>query len=150
MKYWFLCVVLLAGCGDDINEFDINKNRLHGKVGGFDWEYTGGSSVYDTFNNQVKGIIIAIDVTDPCSIRLTSDPHIRVQLPATRGNYNLPFIGNNYFVQFAGGTSGKVLTATSGFVEVVSISSTEIIGFMSADFDENNTIEGTFFVTICN
>ena len=139
------------GCEDKINPYDLERDPLRGKIGGEDWNYTAGNAQFNTFDNDITGLITAIDISDPCAIRISNDPHITLKFPAVRRNYTLPFINqNDGFVIFnlKGGT--KKLTATSGFLEVVAITSTEVVGYISADFDEKNNVQGAFLLQICN
>lgn len=154
MRKW-LAIVLITGfsvlmaCDDQVNRYDLERDPLKGKINGTDWQYKGGSSLYDALTSSVTGIIFSQEAADPCGIRITSSPHMSVKLPTTRGSYNLPFIGDQYYIRFSTG-SGVQYTATSGFVDIVEVTSLEIIGYISADFDDQNAVQGAFLQRICN
>lgn len=145
-----LLMALLTSCDNDINDFDPELDPLKGKIAGQDWQYAAGNAQFDGFRNDVEGLIIGEGVQDPCGVRVTSKAHLRVRFPADRRNFTLPFIDNEGYVIFNHPNGAKRLTASAGFIEVVAISGTEVIGFINADFDDNNTVQGSFELRVCN
>ena len=145
-----ISLVTIGSCDDKVNQFDLDKDPLKGKIDGVEWEYTGGRVDYSNFSNQAVGKIFNENLTDPCARVNTIFAHLDVAFPTERGNYNLPFINNTGFIKFVTPNGGPIYTATSGFLEIVEVNGFEIIGFISADFDEDNNVQGSFLVRICN
>lgn len=145
-----LMLIAFTGCDGDINDFDPNKSPITGVIDGEEWSYAGGNGQYNAFNDDVTGMFYPQTVQDPCGVRATSNPHISIKFPAFRENYNIPTYNNRAYVIFNTQDGAKRLTAASGFIEIVAINGTEAIGFVSANFDDDNYIEGTFALNICN
>ena len=148
--YLLLSLVLFSGCDDEVNNFDLSKDPLSGLIGGADWEYTGGRLLYSTLSNQAAGNIYNELLEDPCLKPNTIAAHLQVAFPTAKGNYNLPFINNTGYIRFATPNGGPIYTAAGGFIEIVEVTSFEIVGYISADFDDNNTVQGSFLIQICN
>lgn len=144
---FFGVLALMTSCDSDTNNFDLDKDPLKGTIGGKSWTFETGNAEYRS--NLITGLLIAQEVQDPCGVRSTIHSHLSVELPAGRGNYNLPFVNNYGYVKFHIG-EGASYTATSGFIEVVALSGTEVIGYVSADFDDNNHVQGSFLLQVCN
>lgn len=142
--------MLLDACDSDINDFDVEKDPLKGMIGGQDWTYVTGNAQHDSFANSLTGLIMAESKPDPCAIRVSNEAHLAIRIPALRQSINLPYANNQYYVIFSLPNGTKRLTASGGFIEVVAISTTEMIGYISADFDDGNTVKGAFRLEICN
>ena len=149
-RFFFLLIplILLGSCDSDTNKFDLDKDPLKGVIGGKSWAYAVGNAQYTS--NTITGLILAEEVQEPCAVRLTSDAHLSVKMPAIRGNHNLPFINNNGHVIFDLAGSSTRYTATSGFIEVVELNGSEVVGYISAEFDDNNHVQGSFLLQVCN
>lgn len=148
---WTVAVLtILTGCNDKVNDFDLSKDPLSGLIGGAEWEYTGGRLDYSFVSNQAAGKVYNEVLTDPCLKPNTIAAHLQVAFPTTKGNYNLPFINDTGFIKFATPNGGPIYTATGGFLEIVEVTSYEIIGYISADFDDNNFVQGSFLIDLCN
>ena len=143
------CLLVFAGCDDDINKFDLNKDPLSGKIDGVEWNYTGGRVDYSNFSNQAAGKIFNENLTDPCLRINTSNAHLDVAFFTQRGNYTLGLIDSGE-IKFVTPNGGAIYTATSGFIEIIEVNAFEIIGYISADFDDNNFVQGSFLVRICD
>lgn len=155
MKTEFLILLIALiipgiGCDKDTNNFDLNKDPLRGVIGGKEWEYTVGNGEYLISANRITGLIMNEDLQDPCVKKLSSLSHLSVRFPPVRASYNLPFIGNDGYIVFSLAGGSTKYTATSGFIEVVEVSSHAVIGYISADFDDNNHVQGSFLLEICN
>lgn len=152
-RYYIFCLVLIAlsgilSCDDTLDDFDPSKNPLTGKIGGEEWTYGSGWVGTQGFSNLLQGLIL-LNPKDPCSVRLTNAGHIQVRFPAAEQTFDLPFPTQDGHVIFAETNGGRQLTASSGFIQLVSITGREAIGFLSADFDDDNFVEGTFVLEIC-
>lgn len=146
--YTFCLLFVFAGCNNQYLELE--KNPLKGEIDGKEWVFGSGWVTYDPIYSQgLKGILFEQDLNDPCSKVQIIEPHISLSIPYARGNYNLPFPEPNYFVDFS--VDGvKEYTASSGFIEIVAVTSTEVVGFLSADFDDENNAQGSFSLRLCD
>lgn len=146
-----LSLVLLVSCNDD-NRFNPNKDPLTGMIGGKEWTYGSGNANYSFIDGAYTGLVLRERVEDPCTRVISSADHLTITFPPMRGVFNLPYIPNSnntadVIFRIQGGAR---YTATSGFIEIVDITSTEVVGFISADYDEKNFIEGSFLLRLCN
>jgi len=150
--FTFLGVVALSGiltsCGDD--ELDIPDEPLAGQVGGADWEFKLGGGTLFSSDFKYRFLLLSDKETgdDPCSIVSTSNPHIRMIIPLSTGSYSLPLPVFSENVKFVLG-DGTILSATSGFLEIVAIDNRQLVGVLQASFDEDNEVLGTFIVDLC-
>lgn len=144
-----ISLVTIGSCDDKVNQFDLDKDPLKGKIDGVEWEYTGGRVDYSNFSNQAVGKIFNENLTDPCTRVNTIFAHLDVALLTERETYTIGLI-NSGEVKFVTPNGGPVYTATSGFIQIVDVTAFEIIGFISANYDDDNYVEGTFGVEICN
>lgn len=142
--------VLLVSCNDDTNRLDLDKDPLKGKIGGAEWQYTVGNAQYSPFNNEATGIIINLETTEPCGVTNTILAHIKITIPTIKGTINLPDPQNRAIVKLANPNGGPIYTTTGGFIQIVEVNSREIIGYISADYDDDNYVQGSFLVEICN
>lgn len=140
----------LVSCDDSINQFDLDEDPLIGKINGEDWSYTVGRADYSLVSNQAAGYIFNEELENPCLKVNTTAAHVLIAFPTAKGNYNLPFINNTGYVKFATPNGGPIYTAAGGFLEIVEVNSYEIIGYISADFDDDNYVQGSFLVEVCN
>lgn len=149
-----LVVSFIISCDDDVNNFNPDRDPLKGELAGEEWIYGSGNAAYSFLSGNFEGLILEEELDDACTRvqGAVAESHLIVKFPAQRGNYNLPYINNS------GNTAdvifdlpeGKRYTATSGFLEIVEITSTDVVGFISADFDDDNHVQGAFLLRICN
>ncbi|XOV92385.1 MAG: hypothetical protein ACFHWX_19545 [Bacteroidota bacterium] len=141
-------LISLTGCKDQY--FEIDKDPLKGEIEGDTWVYGSGRIRYDQFYVQgLTGIIFQETLNDPCTRVSTVDHHISLSIPYDKGNFNLPFAVPNYYVVFSidGITE---YTANTGFIEIVAVTPTEVIGYLSASFDDDNHAQGSFSLRLCD
>ena len=71
-------------------------------------------------------------------------------LPFGSGSYSLPLPIFDESVKFVLG-DGTVFQATSGIIEVFAISpdTQQLVGYLQADFDEDNSVQGRFIIDLC-
>ncbi len=141
-----LLFIGLSGCKDE--QFDLDDDPLDGVIGGDPWVYTAGSVGQDLFTSNLNALLLAQETSDACAVVNTIRPHITMTFPPRRGNYTLSVDNVQVIFNLEGGSTKY--TATAGFLEVVGINSTEVIGYLSADFDEKNNVQGSFFLRVCN
>ena len=141
--------ILLACSGDNI---DLPDEILAGKINGVDWEFRTGSVSFTGGNGNQYLLFSTLESTDQgCSLVSSTNPYLSIKLPTGSGNYSIPIPpnqGDN--VKFIHG-DGTILSATSGFVEIVGVNqgTNELVGYLQALFDDNNTVQGTFRLEVC-
>lgn len=152
VKQFLLAAVIVAlfSCGSDINNFDPNKSPVEGVVGGQEWQYKSANGSYNASFGHIKGIMTEDSLSDPCAIRIANKPHLFFQIPARRFNFTLPTIDGSATVMFNYDNNSQIYTASSGYIEIVEINSNYAIGSLNALFDDDNQVQGTFIVQICN
>ncbi len=151
--YLVISIVSLTGifsCGSDVNDFDPEKSPVKGVIGGEDWEYQSANGLYNASYGFIEGRMLPDSLADPCAVRVTSKPHLFFRVPAQRYNFNLPTIDGSAVVNFNFDNGSKNLTASGGYIEIVEISGNYAIGALNAVFDDENEVQGTFLIQICN
>ncbi len=141
-------LIPLTGCKDQY--FEIENDPLKGTIDGEEWIFGSGRVRYDQFYAQgLTGILFEETLNDPCSKVNTVEHHISLSIPYDRGNFNLPFATPNYYVVFSldGITE---YTANTGFIEIVAVTPTEVVGYLSASYDDDNHAQGSFSLRLCD
>ncbi len=142
--------ILLSSCKAD--EIDLPDEPLAGKIDGQDWETKFGNAYIYSSDLKYKYLLLSTAELgdDPCPILSSSNPHLQMILPLGTGSYSLPLPVFSENVKFVLG-DGTVLSATSGFIEVIAINpdTNELVGYLQADFDEDNEVMGTFIIELC-
>ncbi|MCP4457621.1 MAG: hypothetical protein GY816_06285 [Cytophagales bacterium] len=142
--------IILSACkGDDIDVPDV---PLAGKIGGVDWEYKMGNSTLISADFKYKFLLLSTKELgdDPCPIISSSNPHLQMILPLQSGDYSIPLPVFDESVKFVLG-NGTVLSATAGFITIIAIDpdTQQLVGYIDADFDDDNQVSGTFIVELC-
>ncbi len=141
-------LLLLVGCKDQY--FEIENDPLVGEIDGKEWIFGSGRIRYDQFYAQgLTGILFEEKLTDPCIKVNTVDPPLSISIPYDRGNFNLPFATPNYYVVFSEDGVTEY-TANTGFIEIVAVTSTEVVGYLSASYDDDNHVQGSFSLRLCD
>jgi len=149
MKVRFLLLLLISGaCSSDNDLNDIPV--LNGMVGGGEWSYKFGNSFRSNSGRTLDLSFFSTEetATDACTIATTGNTHLTMTVPNTVGNYNLP--NNGESIVFHQENSTVQFEATSGFIEIFEILPNQVSGFMQAQFDDGNTVEGQFRLKPCN
>ena len=143
-----LCVTLV-NCGK--NEIQLPEKQLGGKVNGEDWELKFGNAyIYSSdLKYQLRFLSKKEGAEDPCAVPSTSNPHVSMIMRLQRGSFSipLPIVAESARFNFGDGSSA---IATSGFLEIFDIDNSRIFGYLQAQLDDDNSIEGSFEVLICN
>lgn len=142
-------LLITSSCDGDTNRFDLSKEPLSGKIGGADWTYTGGNAK-SPFGNQATGLILNQETTDPCTITSTVLAHVQITVPIAEQIINLPDPGNQAVVKLVTPNGGPVYTVTGGFIQIVEVTGREMIGYISGDYDDDNYVQGSFYVKFCD
>jgi hypothetical protein len=146
-----LSLVLLINCDETNNEITA-ENVAKGKVAGSDWEFGAASATSRLQFNDYKVTLMSTAenvASDPCSVVIPGTPYVQLTIPPALGNYSVSADANGVKF-FDGSNATSFFTATSGFIQVVSFTSLDIEGFIQANFDDENTIEGYFLAQLCN
>lgn len=149
MKHLLLVLlVVVVGCGDDNNLTDIPF--VQGKIGGEEWNFLYGKAFRDvregTFDISLYSDMEV--VASACGVATTNNAHMTLTIPISEMNFNLPNNGESLSFEQKGSTQSFL--ATSGFVEITQILGNQVSGFVQAQFDDNNIVEGRFRLEICN
>jgi hypothetical protein len=148
-----ICFATLSLSHCDDNTI-MEAEPLEGLIGGEAWKFKFAKANYNDIDNLFDAELYSTSQdtpssdSDPCSVFITAEAHISMQVPDEMGNYqipsdiqvifNLPGVGNEFF------------SATSGFVELSAANSQQVVGYLQATFDDENTLEGAFSFTRCN
>jgi len=144
----FIILLILTSCSSDNGLDDIPI--LNGTVGGEAWEYKFGNAFLDVRGSVFRITFLSTEETadDACTVAATGLRHLTIDLPDVVGNYNLPNNGQSLTFHLEGTITQ--FEATSGFVEITQVIGNQITGFMQAQFDDDNKVEGQFRVKVCN
>ncbi|WP_420317260.1 hypothetical protein [Ekhidna sp.] len=145
-------ILITIGCSGD--EIQLPDNLLEGSIDGKDWNYksANGYLVSSDLRYQVRFLSSDENVSDPCTLPSPTRAHVKaIFRPAERSYFVTPqAIDNNQVqVSFELSTSQN-LVATSGFMEIYAIDNQVIIGYLQAVLDDDNTVEGSFEIRLCN
>ncbi|WP_421763745.1 hypothetical protein [Ekhidna sp.] len=147
-----MAITLLSGCGSD--EIQLPSQKLEGKINGTDWSYKSGNGYIETtdFEYRVRFLSSKEAVNDPCTLPNPSLSHVRANFkPAVRSYFVTPQAVDDNQVQVTFEISpSQKLIATSGFMEVYAIESQVVIGYLQAVLDDDNKVEGSFEIRLCN
>ncbi len=152
MRNWiWLGLGLLACNGKDDEEttYTIEDQPLSGKINGVDWTFESG--ITDDFLSDEEEFFVALFgevVDDACNFGFSDGSEILVGVPTEVGEYNVSLSQSGTFVYDDGDTPMN-LVATDGLIRVDEITDTELTGGLALEVDEDNTVNGTFTVTIC-
>ena len=145
-------MLLLLGCNSD--DVQLPDRQLGGQIGGSEWNYksANGYLISTDLQYQVRFLSDEETVTDPCTLPVPSRSHIRAVFRPSVGNFFItPQVINNNEVQASFEVSpSQSLTATNGFMEIFAIENQRAIGYLQAVLDDENTVEGSFEIRLCN
>jgi hypothetical protein len=143
----FTYIILLTNCGDNS---DVEAAPLEGTIGGEAWTYKYAKAFYNEIDDLYDAELYGTQQTeaDPCSIFISGEAHISMQVPNSTGNFQVPADIQVLFDQ--PGTDNAFFRATGGFIEINTAAGGQIVGFVQAMFDDDNTVEGTFSFSRCN
>jgi len=147
----FLLPLLLTSCDDTTNDITA-ENVAKGKVASTDWEFGGGKAQARLqFNDYQLTLMSTAENAsrDPCAVVTPNNGYLTMTVPPALGNYSVSADANGVRF-FDGNNATTFFTATSGFIQVTAVTSFDIEGFLQANFDDDNTVEGYFLAAICN
>lgn len=146
---------VLFSCGEDEKPAYSFKNQdLSGKIGNTEWTYTDGyAEIYGTGDDsQISVDLFQQAEGEGCSAFPIGN-EVFFSMPNKVGVYKLKLDLDNF-------ESSKIVTlyeeegsvnnlASTGAVEITSISDTQVTGKIDARLDGENFVNGNFSVSIC-
>ncbi len=145
---FFVFALLFVGCSND--NIQLEEDPITGMVAGEDWTFQYGNG-YINPNSIYTIQLLSLEETanDPCAVPSPGNPFISMAIPLRRGSFSVPFPNLDESPRFHL-SPGNSFIATSGFLEVYDIDNSRIFGYLQAQLDDENTIEGQFQAFICN
>lgn len=145
-------ILTLINCGD---ELDIPDNPLEGQIDGMEWSYGSANAYRLTTDGQFRARFLSKleAVSDPCTRPSPGLTHVKaIFRPALGVSYSVaPQAIDQNQVQVAFEISAsKTLIATSGFMEVYDINNSVLVGYLQAQLDDGNKVEGAFQMSLCD
>ena len=140
-------ILINISCVSDGGATDLQE--LNGSVNGEAWTLKMAGATRDLQRKTVEISFYSKEEIgdDPCAIAISGKNHLSIQLPYAEDNYSIPSADANLIFNFAG--SIKSVNASSGFIELNTIIGNVISGYLIAEFDDDNKVEGQFRATIC-
>jgi len=139
----------LVGCatddGDSMSTTEIQSSPVTGMVGGKAWTFQAGHT--DAFLSEGDDDFFATlfpATFTACGFSEPAGDHLIIAVPKTVGDYPMSLARNMTFVV---GSDNKI--AIDGHIEVTEVTATKLKGGIAAKFDAQNSINGTFELTIC-
>ena len=148
--FWLLLgSLLLINCGRD--EIQLSEQQVKGLIAGVGWEYKSSNAFIFSSNLKYQIMLLSNKETakDPCTVRISGNTHISMIVPLQRGSFSLPLPNVQESPRFHI-SAGNTPIATSGFLEIFDINNSIIFGYLQAQFDDENTVEGSFEAFVCN
>lgn len=144
--------LMCSGCGNDA--IQLPDQQLEGKINGNEWSYqsANGYLISSDFQYRVRFISSDEPVNDPCTLPSPSLRHIKAIFRPSEGSFFVApqaIDDNQVQVSFEVSPS-QSLIASSGFMEVYAIDNLVVIGYLQAVLDDQNTVEGSFEIRLCN
>ena len=146
-----LMLTLGLSCGGDL---DIPDQPLQGQINGADWNSTLANAFPVTTNGQFIARFLSSrePVSDPCTLPVPGLAHVKATFRPAIGDYSVaPFAIDDNQVQVAFELSSATsILAVSGSMSIFDINNATAVGYLQAEIDENNSVEGVFTMRICN
>jgi hypothetical protein len=149
-----LGLLVATGCGggDDGNKTSsnvtISSQPLTGKIGGQAWSL--GTAESDSFlsTSDQYWVDMYAETIAPCGSGAwaTSSNRLIANLPKTAGSYNMSLALN---ATFCISSSNDNLVATTGRIQIDSVTPSTITGGLNITYDADNSLDGQFEATIC-
>jgi hypothetical protein len=142
-------LAIFQSCGD--KGVQINTDPMVGKIGGQDWTFKFGNAYLETGDLKYRLRFLGMQESgeDPCPIVGSGNPHMEMLTKITPSSRSLPLPVFSESLKFVLG-NGTVYSATSGFIEITLVDNLIIYGYLQAIFDDNNSVQGSFRIRICN
>ncbi|MEM0941193.1 MAG: hypothetical protein AAF600_14030 [Bacteroidota bacterium] len=143
---------LITSCGGD--DLDILDQSLQGNIDGESWTYGSANAFLVSANGQYQARFLSKNesVSDPCTLPSPGLTHVRaIFTPAIRDYTISPQVIDPNQVQVAFEvTPSKVIIVTNGFMNIFDINNSFAVGYLQAELDNGNKVEGSFEIRFCN
>ncbi len=147
----FCSILLITNCGDDL---DLPEQQLQGTIGGEAWTYGSANAFLLSANGQYQAKFLSVNenLSDPCSLPSPGLTHVKaIFTPAIRDYTIFPQVIEPNQVQVAFEiTPSKTVIATNGFMNIFDINNSFAIGYLQAELDDGNKVQGSFELQFCN
>lgn len=143
---------MLSGCGRD--EIQLPDQQLEGLIDNKEWSYKSANAYLQSsdFKYRVRFLSSEEGVSDPCTLPAPSLTHVKAIFKPAIGSFFVSpqAIDNNQVqVSFEISTSQNLI-AQSGFMEIFDIQGQLVYGYLEASFGDENKVEGSFEIRLCN
>lgn len=127
-------------------EGTINESVLSGEVAGRSWTFISGRARPSSFDDDYSFSFWSEDIVDPCGPHsIGSDSQLMGTFTLEEGTQML---GNLNNINFSSNSQNNI--ATSGRMVITEIEADVVHGEMIATFDDENFVNGTFEITLCD
>ena len=159
MKYLSALLVisiLLTSCGGDEDTecpaASFQNQTLQGEFNGTAWTLASGKAEVSFFDSEQLSIEMTNQNTeDVCDAFSLDGNTVLFSVMNAVGLYEICFkldgSGSDQTITLFDGTTNNIVT--SGAVEILTITDTEVTGRIDGRFDDNNFVNGNFSVPLC-
>ncbi len=142
------CLLLSLGTATGCAPTYLDQDAT-GEIGGEEWSYRSGRARLDQ-NGEYSISLFGEDSDTPCSYAAFDEDKIIFDLPDEVGSFQL-IMGSFTvtLVEDRGDEAPMNYIATSGTVETLELSDTELVGRMVVEADDDNWMNGNFSLPIC-
>jgi hypothetical protein len=140
-----LAALLASACGGD-DEMSIDDTVLAGTVNGQSWSFRSGET--DAFLSEGEDNFFAslyATEVEACGFGGPDGYYVIAAVPKATGEYEM---SSSLNLTFAVGDSDNLVTF-DGVIRVDEVTDTVVRGGLAASYDGDNTVSGTFELTIC-
>ena len=142
-----LVMTFITGCGEDD---PLESISLRGKIGGADWTMKYGKAEIADSDPKISAFFFSSESTElnPCDIFFSGFASLQAQLPKETGVYSLPFENQRESITFIL-PDGSFFISESGQVQITTVTSSVVAGSITARYDDDNFVEGSFALNVC-
>jgi hypothetical protein len=154
--YVFLFFVIIYGCSKDTEKkYNFKNQNLSGKINGATWTQKSGLAQFEAYytDSTISFNMFNASTANICQL-FPETNEIFFSLPKQTGLYLInwnpenPQMGVSLTMYCTDNHTNYI--ATSGAIEILSISQTEITGRIDAYNDDFNYVNGNFTVPVCS
>lgn len=155
-----LLTCLTLACSDDDekgNSYSFKDRDLQGEIEGDSWTYADGYVETMTVDGEesLSVNLMLVQESAACAVFPEGD-QVFFFVPNAVGLYKLSFDLGSFDGQVVtlydddnGGPNATNIIATTGAIEILTITDTEVTGRIDARYDKDNYVNGNFTVSFC-
>ena len=130
---------------------EIKSGVVDGKINGDAWTFVSGVAKKDSFRpERIRLELWDNSEADPCNVFFpTSKRNLLTSVPEAVGNYELGNETNVTFYYQSTDMGSANLIATAGRLIIDEITDDTVKGRILATYDNDNTVNGAFTLTLC-